>query len=266
MDEWGRRLDRLTPEKQEYILRDLPQHLLASGQNERYCRLFMDRSFILARLKIVSPLDVLEDIARAKHLANDPSGLQEWFQPLQGAIEVAIKNGIAGFLDNKTPDLFYSCFISYSHADEAFAVKLYSGLEQHGIRCWLDKKELLPGDDLYDEIDKGIRLWDKVLVCCSESSLKLSGWVDREIDKALQKEERLLRERQAKVLALIPLDLDGYLFRWDSGKASVLKSRLVADFKAWPTDTEQFDEQLGKLISALRADSGGRRPPPTPRL
>ena len=98
MDEIGDRLQRLTPEKRQYILRELPRHLLASGQDERYCRLFMDRSFIQARLKIVSPLDLLEDIARAKRLARDPRGLQEWFQPLEGAIEAAIHDGIAGFL------------------------------------------------------------------------------------------------------------------------------------------------------------------------
>ncbi len=267
MDEIGDRLQRFTPEKRQYILRELPHHLLASGQDERYCRLFMDRSIIQARLKIVSPLDLLEDIARAKCLARDPRGLQEWFQPLESAIEAAIRDGIAGFLGKaEKPDLFYSCFISYSHADEPFAVKLYSELERQGIRCWLDKKELLPGDDLYDEIDKGIRIWDKVLVCCSESSLRLSGWVDREIDKALQKEERLLRERKVKTLALIPLDLDGYLFTWDSGKASILKSRLVADLTAWNTDTKQFAEQIRKLVNALRADSGGRRPAPEPKL
>jgi hypothetical protein len=73
---------------------------------------------------------------------------------------------------------FYSCFISYSHADKSFARRLHDGLQGRGIRCWLDEHQLLPGQDIYDEIDRGIRLWDKVLLCCSKSSLS-SWWIRR---------------------------------------------------------------------------------------
>ena len=66
---------------------------------------------------------------------------------------------------------FYSCFISYSHADKVFARRLHDQLQGKGIRCWRDEHQVLPGDDIYEQIDRGIRLWDKVLLCCSESSL-----------------------------------------------------------------------------------------------
>ena len=39
-----------------------------------------------------------------------------------------------------------------------------------------------------------VRLWDKVLLCCSKESLQ-SWWVDKEIQKALMKEEQLWKER-----------------------------------------------------------------------
>jgi hypothetical protein len=58
------------------------------------------------------------------------------------------------------PSRFYSCFISYSHEDKAFARLLHDRLQGQGIRCWLDEHQLLPGDDLHEGIDRGIRLWD----------------------------------------------------------------------------------------------------------
>ena len=87
-----------------------------------------------------------------------------------------------------------------------------------------------------------------MILICSEASLT-SPWVDKEVEKALQKEERLWKERKKKTLAIIPLDLDGYVFDgWECGKASEVTSRLVADFKT----ADEKPEELEKLIRQLR--------------
>lgn len=162
---------------------------------------------------------------------------------------------------------FYSCFISYTHTDKPFARRLHDALQSEGVRCWLDEKQVLPGDDLHHVVDEALRLYDKVLLCCSKDSLS-SWWVDTEFRKSLMREERLSKERGGPVLAVIPLDLDGRLFdpAWLDWKKDILTSRLVADFRNWSSDDAEFKRQMDLVIRALRADAGARQQPPPPML
>ena len=161
------------------------------------------------------------------------------------------------------PFKFYSCFITYSHVDRAFARRLHDALQGRGIRCWLDEHQLRPGDLIHRAVDEGIRLWDKVLLCASEAALT-SWWVDKEIRKALSKEEELWKERNKEVLSLIPLNLDGFMFKpqWVDWKREHLTARLAADFTGWENDNAKFKAQFERVVKALRADAKARPPAP----
>ena len=160
---------------------------------------------------------------------------------------------------------YHSVFISYSSKDKDFARRLYDALQARGIRCWLDEHQILPGDRIRDAIDRGIKLWDKVVLCCSESSLE-SWWVEEEIERALKKEARIRKNEERRVGAIVPLTIDDYVHDgWDHAMRATIRSRSVADFRDWKNH-DSFEAALEVLVKALRADAGGREEPPEPRL
>lgn len=181
--------------------------------------------------------------------------------------------GLSELIVDYIPSLFdgainyYSCFLSHSHADKDFVRILYARLQERDIRCWLDEHQMLPGDDPHDRIQEGIKFWDKFILCASRNSLT-SWWVDSEINRVFAKEQTLTRERGKKVLALVPVDLDGFLFStdWRSGKAEEVRSRMVGDFKNWQTDQTQFESEFERLVKALRSDENARERPPEQKL
>ena len=218
-------------------------------------------------------LSTVEGLDDVQHLGPSTVGVDTLINSKGKIPEVFLRGvGLPDAFTTYLPSLvaqpieFYSCFISYSHADKSFACRLHDTLQGRGIRCWLDEHQLLPGEKIYTEVDRGIRLWDKVLLCCSKDALT-SWWVDNEIKIAFDKEQYLWRERKKEVLALIPINLDDYLFsgQWQSGLATEVKARMAANFGGWEGDNKKFEAQFERLVKALRTDSGRKEPPP-PRL
>jgi hypothetical protein len=62
------------------------------------------------------------------------------------------------------PFQFYSCFISYSSADEAFCRRLHERLQNAGLRVWFAPHDIQGGRKLHEQIDQAIRVYDKLLL------------------------------------------------------------------------------------------------------
>jgi hypothetical protein len=152
-------------------------------------------------------------------------------------------------------------FISYCHTDKPFAKQLEIALDSRGVNCWIDEKSLRAGDDVPEAIAKGIEDFDRFILCCSKASLK-SWWVDNELGTAFQKEEAVNRKEGRSLKMVIPLDLDGSLFKddWKSGYKAQLKRRLAVDFTDWKNQ-EEFQTKVGELMLALVQDNRDRQPP-----
>ncbi len=80
-------------------------------------------------------------------------------------------------------------FISHSSEDkEEYVEPIVNDLEESYINVWIDKKKILPGDNLRQSIFKnGLDKADIVLLFFTNQSLK-SSWVDKEIKHVLREE------------------------------------------------------------------------------
>lgn len=146
-----------------------------------------------------------------------------------------------------------SCLISYSYADALFAQHLHDALQAQGLRCWLDEHPVLPADAASHPVGEAVHAGEKVLLCCSHASLQ-SWWVAPQVEQALRLEERLSRELGRPFQVLIPLNLDGFLFRadWRDWPQEPLTNRPITDFSDWDITPARFRAQLETVVQALR--------------
>jgi TIR domain/Pentapeptide repeats (9 copies) len=186
-----------------------------------------------------------------RHLANQPEHRRrDLFAFLSGiGLNEDLVQAVRSRVDQ--PIEFHSIFLSHSSRDKEFARKLYRDLSDIKIKCWLDEKELLPGDSVLGEIDKGIKLWDRLLLVCSLSSLgpTTGWWVEQELERALAK-ERELRRQGVPGGTVIPITIDDYIFdEWDGKYKSTLLERYIGDFR--DQSPESYDENFERLVKSL---------------
>ncbi len=152
---------------------------------------------------------------------------------------------------------YYSCFISYSTADEEFASRLHNDFQEAGIRCWKWDHDARTGKSLWGEIDQAIRVHEKLVLIASESSLK-SPAVNREIERAIRREDQLeskkaAGKRDGETDVLFPVRVDDFIFRdWEHERKVDVTKKVVADARGWDTDPAVYAKVRDRLIRDLK--------------
>jgi uncharacterized protein YjbI with pentapeptide repeats len=182
------------------------------------------------------------------------------FQTLQtlrnsGPLPIAFMRGV-GLPDNvidylpsllNTAIQHYSCFISYSSKDQAFAERVHADLQNKGVRCWFAPHDMPIGAKIIDAIDEAIRLRDKVLLILSEGAIA-SDWVEGEVTRALEE------ERERKNVVLFPVRIDDAVMQTTEGWARLLRGqRNIGDFTGWK-EHDSYQKSLERLMRDLRIE------------
>jgi hypothetical protein len=142
------------------------------------------------------------------------------------------------------PIEYNSCFISYSWRDKDFAARLHDDLQDVGVRCWLDAKDMVTGVSISEQIGMAIQVHDKVLLVLSAASVR-SEWVGFEVRNAL----RLERERGKTVLFPIRLD-DAVMEQSGVWELDQLKAKYITDFSDWH-DKGRYQRAFSRLVRDL---------------
>jgi hypothetical protein len=184
----------------------------------------------------------------------------------RGQIPEAFLRGCCGVPDNFIAYMgsltgksfeYYSCFISYSIRDQAFAERLYNDLQGKGVRCFFAPKDIAGGKKLYDQIDQAIRLHDKLLLVLSEHSIG-SEWVMTEIRRTRKAEIRDKRQKFFPIRLVSMATLKEWeCFDADTGKDLAVEVReyFIRDFSNWENHAA-YKPAFDRLLRDLKAEEG----------
>ncbi|NJN65283.1 MAG: toll/interleukin-1 receptor domain-containing protein [Chloroflexaceae bacterium] len=95
-------------------------------------------------------------------------------------------------------------FLSYAPDDLATVQSLYRKLQADGFQPWMDREDLLPGQNWQREIERAIRQSGAVVICLSSRAVTKSGQFHRQMNRALD----VYEEQPDGTIYLIPLKLD----------------------------------------------------------
>jgi TIR domain len=150
--------------------------------------------------------------------------------------------------DNYNNNLFskdkkFKIFVSYAREDEEAARRLYNDLKNSNlpIEPWLDKEEILPGQDWKREIRKAINESIVFIPVLSSTSVKKRGYVQAEVKYGIE----VLKEIPPGEIFVIPVRVDPCEIPYDE-----LKQYHVQDlFSSWDNGSKMILKSIKSLLN-----------------
>ena len=158
---------------------------------------------------------------------------------------------------------YVTCYISYSSKDRSFAEKLQADLRVRGVRCWSSPADVLPGrlvreaeepalDHLglwlSEDVDRGIRYYDRLVALCSGDMLATEAARDGMV-------HGIQRQAEAGRWVFFPVALsdEAYDRRNRYVRGLRLWRHVMYDFRGWE-DSQEYAAALDGLIADLVQD------------
>ena len=158
-------------------------------------------------------------------------------------------DGLGTFLPNRGRGLRFVAqtkprvFIAYVQEDLKAVKKLYRAFEQHGFRPWLDKKNLMPGQNWPRAIEDAIQTSEFFVACFSRRSTTKRGTFHSELRYALTCAARVPLDE----IFFIPVRLDGCIVPGRIAK----KIQYVDLFPEWEAGVD-------RVVSMMRRQHRNR--------
>ena len=160
-------------------------------------------------------------------------------------------------------------FLAHANEDKEAVLKLYERLKEAGYKPWLDKKDLIPGQNWRSIIPKAIKDSQLFIACLSKRSIAKRGYIQNEFKIALNQ----LASLPSNSIYFIPLRLDEcqipdlrqdeyglnlrdihWLNYWETDGFKNLERAIAYQFKFLITDklstqNQNFIQDLGNGIN-----------------
>jgi hypothetical protein len=138
----------------------------------------------------------------------------------------------------------FDVFLSHHSSDKPWVIKLKDELEARGLRVWLDKDQIRPGDLFAKSIEQGLQSSRTIVFVVTANSMK-SKWVEEEYYRALN-----LSKSKRQPAQLIPV-----IYQMAS-LPGFLASRNWVDFR----NELEFSQNLEKLVWGItgRKETGSK--------
>ena len=156
-------------------------------QHEQSIRLAMDSAVVGVRRDLLERVEVSK-LRLSKAEAGTPARPDD---------DSAAERGVRSMAGSRV-------FVSYARPDLESARRVHAELGANGLEPWMDKEDLLGGQDWESEIRRAIRDCDFILLLLSRASIERRGYYHKEIRLAVEEWEKTPPGQ----IRLIPTRLD----------------------------------------------------------